>query len=46
MTKITRGRVLVALLILLVLGAASVILEKNNAGPGAPRAETSPGFVH
>lgn len=45
MTKITRVRVLVALLIVLVLGAATVILVKNDAIPGAPRTET-PGFVH
>lgn len=46
MVKITRVKVLVALLIVLVLGAASVILVNNNAGPGAPTAETPAGFVH
>ena len=46
MTKITLGRVLVALLIVLVLAAASVILIKNNAGSGAARADALAGLLH
>jgi hypothetical protein len=46
MTKTTLVRVLVALLVVLVLGAASVIIVSNNAGATARTAETPTGFLH
>ena len=46
MTITTLVRVLVALLIVLLIAAASAILIRSNADAGVPKADMPGGFLH
>jgi hypothetical protein len=46
MTKVTRTSMLVALVIGLILGGATLITARNNAAMNSAHQETPSGFLH